>query len=581
MYKEPAKKKKPAESTKKETSTSGASLYLEDNRNSAAIQRKAQNMMQNYVPKHVIQPKRHAEAASKEPTDTIEEKATETHTLHEDAEHEQDVPVQLKTTDTSKVANDDSVIQRQIIPYQTTYKGSLTEKHKITVENIARNLDQRVQQAYHQSLHWQTLSGHQDKHVQNWYKMAKEYAKNPTTKEPKIVYARFGYSVEAIATANLNGKKIGNLTVLTQISHGHTRPDIVLEETNTKNEVAWLDITSEASIGHIEGKEGAGWRNRPFIYEIVYPKLKMLSILNATNNPYFKELGGLISSEKQIELDTKLKNEKIARQQFIKLKRDEEWRTGHENAFKKRKKTRDFFLEKAAEQGVNINKKGYENAYGALKHLGVVSGPFGFNRGDILPTNEGIRRLIDETSRKEIQQEQQKLYLETSGRILSELKNKISKKLYNQFSKKLFHNPTSRDISLALMAMKGAILDGDYMKLEHADMTLKLFTNPTDFRAKDIEASIKTLSEGPQEITHAAVMKWRNDASNKIKEAHELSEISKVQRNLIKYAKKQGWNLMNRPKQISKWFQQLADYPLNINAAKQVYQWLKNPQPFN
>ncbi|HYP41424.1 MAG TPA: hypothetical protein VEX13_13780 [Chloroflexia bacterium] len=86
---------------------------------------------------------------------------------------------------------------------------------------------------------------------------------------PKFFYARYGYAIETLATrlmpADYKGYK-----VFTQVGQGSTRPDFVVRKAKSNVDVAWLDVTSSASVGHIYKKQGGGWNSRPYVAEILY-----------------------------------------------------------------------------------------------------------------------------------------------------------------------------------------------------------------------------------------------------------------------------------------------------------------------
>jgi len=84
---------------------------------------------------------------------------------------------------------------------------------------------------------------------------------------PEFFYARYGYAVETIAAAHMT-KQSGALTVTTQYATGATRPDFVIWYGG--QDIAWLDITSSASIGHIKRKQHSGWATRDYVAEVVY-----------------------------------------------------------------------------------------------------------------------------------------------------------------------------------------------------------------------------------------------------------------------------------------------------------------------
>ncbi|MES2443199.1 MAG: DUF4157 domain-containing protein [Pseudomonadota bacterium] len=89
---------------------------------------------------------------------------------------------------------------------------------------------------------------------------------------PEFFYARYGYAVETIAAAHMPSSK-GSLTVTTQYATGATRPDFVIWDKH--NDIAWLDITSSASTGHILRKQHSGWSTRPYVAEVVYAPPKI------------------------------------------------------------------------------------------------------------------------------------------------------------------------------------------------------------------------------------------------------------------------------------------------------------------
>ena len=124
--------------------------------------------------------------------------------------------------------NAGAAIQRVLdsVPYPTQYVGPATATYQAAVTAFRDQLNQLVDAAYEQSLHWHTLANHGSAHVQQWYNTAQAYAQNPDV-EPRIISARFGYSIETIATEALNNTVQNGLNISTQVGHGHTRPDVV------------------------------------------------------------------------------------------------------------------------------------------------------------------------------------------------------------------------------------------------------------------------------------------------------------------------------------------------------------------
>lgn len=93
-----------------------------------------------------------------------------------------------------------------------------------------------------------------------------------------FLYTRYGYAVEEYFNMNIYNIPFPmGWSVETQVSHGSTRPDVVIYYQG--QEYAWLDITSCVSVGHIFGKAGAGWRDRPFVAELLYPMMETEKII--------------------------------------------------------------------------------------------------------------------------------------------------------------------------------------------------------------------------------------------------------------------------------------------------------------
>lgn len=127
-----------------------------------------------------------------------------------------------------------------------------------------------------------------------WHDAAYAYFA-PTTKQFKgtdrsLLCAKFGYAVEEfanLAIASRPSPHSGEFSVNTQCKYGRTIPDIVIRKINinpftgekTETDVAWLDITSDLSVGHIKKKRGAGWTTNDIVIELVYPSLEIRQLL--------------------------------------------------------------------------------------------------------------------------------------------------------------------------------------------------------------------------------------------------------------------------------------------------------------
>ncbi len=94
------------------------------------------------------------------------------------------------------------------------------------------------------------------------------------------MYTSYGSAVEEMVNLFIDVHYpffVNGYRVRTQIRHGNTIPDIVIEDANG-TEVAWLDITSSSSAGHIWNKDGSGWDTTDFVAELLYDTLDFTKI---------------------------------------------------------------------------------------------------------------------------------------------------------------------------------------------------------------------------------------------------------------------------------------------------------------
>lgn len=98
--------------------------------------------------------------------------------------------------------------------------------------------------------------------------------------QPDFIFARYGYAVEEYVNLSLISKSIippRPYKIRLQVTHGSTRPDIVvLNEHN--EEIAWMDITSKKSKGHILSKSGNWPSARSYVAELLYEDLDLSKI---------------------------------------------------------------------------------------------------------------------------------------------------------------------------------------------------------------------------------------------------------------------------------------------------------------
>ena len=104
-----------------------------------------------------------------------------------------------------------------------------------------------------------------------------------------LVCAAYGSAVEEyinIEVRSISYPHSSEFLVILQKREEGTIPDIRISLKHSDKhgnplitEVAWLDVTSEKSICHIHKKKGSGWDEMPIVAEIVYPPLKVETLL--------------------------------------------------------------------------------------------------------------------------------------------------------------------------------------------------------------------------------------------------------------------------------------------------------------
>ena len=95
-----------------------------------------------------------------------------------------------------------------------------------------------------------------------------------------FLHARYGYAVETYVNEKLStlaGSLPFGYSVHKQVTFGGSRPDVVVRN-GVQKDLAWFDITSEDSQGHIYLKYHRGWKDRPYVAEITYPALDLDAI---------------------------------------------------------------------------------------------------------------------------------------------------------------------------------------------------------------------------------------------------------------------------------------------------------------
>ncbi|MFJ1708055.1 toxin glutamine deamidase domain-containing protein [Kitasatospora sp. NPDC088346] len=163
---------------------------------------------------------------------------------------------------------------------------SLSPQDKTMVEGIAGAIDQRVQTAARTALANPAGVPPLDGYTARWVNSYNEWVNPNTSPERRAELeqwfpAQFGYAVESMTTAMIANDIAPQLPpgvrIETQVTHGSTRPDLVITRTDPttglRTELGWIDITADASAGHILDKQSSLWNSRPYVAETLYPSL--------------------------------------------------------------------------------------------------------------------------------------------------------------------------------------------------------------------------------------------------------------------------------------------------------------------
>jgi hypothetical protein len=232
-----------------------------------------------------------------------------------------------------------STIQRVPVPYQTSTSG---QPYEPSVLNFVKKLDALVQEARSVALNWPAFAKASG-YLGLWHGTASSFFENPDPLLlPPFFHARFGYAIETIASRQLNSVEDG-LTVSLQVAAGPTRPDIVLRLA-PYGEVAWIDITASDDTGHIKKKGGAGWKTRPFVYEITYPSLDPSEIMQGMKNPVMQQVGAFSAHKLEIRQDALENATDMITEEVEAIQHQLGFHTPSGNQQKKMKETKEVFM---------------------------------------------------------------------------------------------------------------------------------------------------------------------------------------------------------------------------------------------
>jgi len=180
--------------------------------------------------------------------------------------------------------HDHPSVQRTVHPSDTP-AGRDTDKGVFTdLADFAVLLDNAVARGWAQATQdptnaqWAKVDGYLARWALQWETFSDpDSTRGERESIAPMVPAMCGYAIESLATKVFlaenkawTGKTSGRaFTVVMQETNGNTRPDVVLKDGSKS--LAWYDITSEKSRGHIFEKDGAGWKTMPYVAEITYP----------------------------------------------------------------------------------------------------------------------------------------------------------------------------------------------------------------------------------------------------------------------------------------------------------------------
>jgi hypothetical protein len=271
-------------------------------------------------------------------------------------------------------------------------------RHKNAVDQVVDHVESRVDHARGLALNWHALNVEDTGYLGLWARTAKVYFENPKV-VPEFIHARFGYAIETLACGDLPSQHAG-LSVNFQVSTGHTRPDIVLTHP-VDGVVAWLDITSRDSADHILGKDGAGWRTKPFVYEVFYTPLALPEILTGLQDPVYRAWGEYLSTKNEVTHEKEEEKRVGLRNELLKLQEANTWTTGLSDAAEKKRATQSL-LEGL---GMDLGRANQQATRGALAVADINDGPFGYNVGGTKTDSSVAKAFIKAQAAPEIEEQ--------------------------------------------------------------------------------------------------------------------------------------------------------------------------------
>lgn len=429
--------------------------------------------------------------------------------------------LQLQTI--KKIENNTGVLQLNKKHFPSRDENDpMVIKYKNTVAQVVGEIEKRVDQARGMALNWNQINFNDQGYLGLWARTARDYFNNPR-KVPDFIHARFGYAIETIACSSLPSAYAG-LSIDFQVAEGHTRPDIVLSHP-TDGVVGWLDITSHDSANHILGKDGAGWRSKPFVYEIFYNALSLPEVLTGLVDPVYKAWGEYLSIKNQIVQEESEKKRTELRNKLLKLQEDNKWQTGIGNAAAKRNLTKGLL----EELGMKLGRDSQKATRGALAVADISDGPYGYNAGEIGTNSRKAKEYIRDKAAPEIKErhaEVEKRYLEYYQDIVADHQDLP---LVIAFYKYLL----SKNIDRIEVGTAVAATVQQYDLLKEAETSL---VGKSDKRAAMLLVEIRTwLQQLPQDMNFKLLQAWSNKAVALCKQQDILTQVIEEQYQFINY----------------------------------------------
>lgn len=387
-------------------------------------------------------------------------------------------------------------------------KGGYLAQYVSVVGEFVQETVKLVDNARSLAINWYSLENETDNHVKKWYSSAEQYVENPE-RTPKIIHADFGYAVEAL-TCRYIPSDFKGLQVRFQVASGHTRPDIVLNL--GKQEIAWIDITSKKSAGHILAKDGSGWRNRPFVYEILYDPLNLQDLIDSSHDEFYYEYGNYIAAEHQIEYEEKEEQITKFRNHFRSFAEDREWTTGTGDSGKKRNETRNELFKLANKNWGQNNKK---LTKGALDYFGLNTGPFGFSKQCSKYQKQSNRlgvEMVESAAKQRINERKSHLLQSSFHSTLNFLNTYVQNlPVVGHFFALIKNHEVDREMLKSAMLLKATISD-----LIHLRKLCNDCPNELNHYDSLIDEQIK---QYPQQFDHGTLWDWHQKSMKIIRKA--------------------------------------------------------------